>query len=151
MAITAEQRAELIRCAGEVRRRAYAPYSAYPVGAAVLAASGQIFAGANVENAAYPSGICAERSAVFTAVSQGEREILAVAVVNANGGSPCGSCRQVLSEFGPQAHVIVADGEGKVVLETTLDGLMPHAFGAGDLPGKPGRKGRDGAPPAADG
>ncbi len=138
MAITAEQRAELVRRAGEARRRAYAPYSGYPVGAAVLARSGQIYDGVNVENAAYPSGICAERSAVFTAVSQGERELLAVAVVNANGGTPCGSCRQVLSEFGPGARVIVADGEGRIVLEAPLEGLLPHAFGAADLPSKPG-------------
>ena len=136
MVITAEQKAELLRRAGEARRRAYAPYSGYPVGAAVLAGSGQVYAGANVENAAYPSGICAERSAMFTAVSQGERKILAVVVVNASGGSPCGGCRQVLSEFGPQAHVIVADGEGRIVLETVLDELLPHAFGAGDLPPK---------------
>ncbi|HKY83913.1 MAG TPA: cytidine deaminase [Anaerolineales bacterium] len=138
MAITSEQRAELIHHASEVRLRAYAPYSGYPVGAAVLTGSGQIYAGANVENAAYPSGICAERSAVFTAVSQGEREILAVAVVNAHGGSPCGSCRQVLSEFGPRARVIVADGEGKIVRETDLADLLPHAFGAGDLPARSG-------------
>ncbi len=138
MAITKEQRAELVRRASEARRRAYAPYSGYPVGAAVLAGSGQIYDGANVENAAYPSGTCAERSAVFTAVSQGERRILAVAVVNANGGSPCGSCRQVLSEFGLQTRVIVADGEGKIVRETDLADLLPHAFGAGDLPAKPG-------------
>jgi len=138
MAITTEQRAELVHHAREARGRAYAPYSGYPVGAAVLAGSGTIYSGANVENAAYPSGICAERSAVFTAVSQGEREILAVAVVNASGGSPCGSCRQVLSEFGPRARVIVADGEGKIVRETDLADLLPHAFSAGDLPARSG-------------
>ena len=134
--ITADERAELVRRAGEARRRAYAPYSNYSVGAAVLAGSGEIYLGGNVENAAYPSGICAERAAVFSAVSQGEREIRALAVVTENGGAPCGSCRQVLAEFGPQARVIVADDDGKIVLEADLSELLPYAFGAGDLPPK---------------
>ena len=134
--ITADEKAELVRRAGEARRRAYAPYSGYPVGAAVLAGSGEIYSGANIENAAYPSGVCAERAAVFTAVSQGEREIRAVAVVTAKGGTPCGSCRQVISEFGPEARVIVADSDGRIVREADLPELLPYAFGAGDLPPK---------------
>lgn len=133
MTITEVERGELIERAREARTRAYAPYSSYPVGAAVLAASGKIYDGVNVENAAYPSGVCAERSAVFTAISQGEREIRAVAVVTAGGGTPCGACRQVLWEFGEQAVVLVADVSGHVVLETPLRDLLAHAFGPRDL------------------
>ena len=145
-AITADERAELVRRAGEARRSAYAPYSGFPVGAAVLTGSGAIYPGANVENAAYPSGICAERAAVFYAISQGEREVRAVAVVNASGGTPCGSCRQVISEFGPQARVIVADKDGRVVREADLSELLPYAFGAGDLPPKDQSTSRDRGP-----
>ena len=133
MNITSDQRAELIRRAQEARGRAYAPYSGYRVGAAVLAGSGHIYDGANVENAAYPSGICAERAAVFNAIGRGEREVQAVVVATENGGTPCGSCRQVLFEFGPQAAVIMVDGSGKVVAQATLPDLLPMAFGADHL------------------
>ena len=85
---------ELIDAASQVREKAYAPYSKYQVGAALLTATGKIFTGVNVENAAYPDSICAERSAVFSAVSAGERSFQAIAVATRNGGSPCGSCRQ---------------------------------------------------------
>ena len=124
---------ELIERAREVRRRAYAPYSEYPVGAALLARSGQIFEGANVENAAYPTTMCAERIAAFAAVTQGERAFDAIAVVTLNGGTPCGACRQVLSEFGGDLLVIVADVEGEIHLQTKLKDLIPHAFGPQDL------------------
>lgn len=124
---------ELIERARDVRQRAYAPYSEYPVGAALLGRSGQVFVGANVENAAYPTTMCAERIAAFTAVTQGERAFDAIAVVTLNGGAPCGSCRQVLSEFGGDLLVIVADAEGKIHLETKLKELIPHAFGPQDL------------------
>jgi homotetrameric cytidine deaminase len=134
MSITPQQREDLVRLARQARGRAYAPYSDYPVGAAVQTKSGRVFTGVNVENAAYPSGICAERAAVFNAVGEGEREIAAIAVATENGGSPCGGCRQVLSEFGPQAEVILVDGEGRVVAETTVTDLLPRAFGAGHLP-----------------
>lgn len=134
MSITAQQREDLVRLARQARNHAYAPYSDYPVGAAVQTKSGRVFTGVNVENAAYPSGICAERAAVFNAVGEGEREIAAIAVATENGGSPCGGCRQVLSEFGPQAEVILVDGEGRVVAETTVADLLPRAFGAGSLP-----------------
>jgi cytidine deaminase len=134
MSITAEQRDELIRRALQARGRAYAPYSGYAVGAAVLSGSGAIYSGANVENAAYPSGVCAERSAVFNAVGEGERRITAVAVVTENGGTPCGSCRQVLSEFGPEADVLMIDSSGRIVSQTTVAKLLPQAFGASHLP-----------------
>jgi len=124
---------ELVERAGEARQRAYAPYSAYPVGAALLTRSGQIFEGANVENAAYPTTMCAERIAAFTAVTRGEREFDAIAVVTLNGGAPCGACRQVLSEFGGDLLVIAADAEGEIHLEAKLKELIPHAFGPQDL------------------
>ena len=127
-----EKRAELIARAREARRRAYAPYSHYPVGAALLGKSGRIYEGVNVENASYPLGICAERTAVFQAVSEGEREFEAIAVVNASGGSPCGACRQVLSEFGLDTLVIAADTHGNFV-EKTVAEWLPGAFGSGDL------------------
>ena len=124
---------DLIERAREVRQRAYAPYSEYPVGAALLARSGQVFEGANIENAAYPTTMCAERIAAFSAVTQGERAFEAIAVVTENGAAPCGACRQVLSEFGGDLLVIVADVDGKIHLETKLKDLIPHAFGPQDL------------------
>ncbi len=131
--LTEEQRAELIAVAQQARRWAYAPYSHYAVGAALLTASGRVYDGVNVENAAYPTGMCAERVAAFKAVSQGEREFVAVAVVTENGGTPCGACRQVLSEFGLDAVVVVADAQGRVHLEATVRELLPGAFGPADL------------------
>jgi len=126
-------RQELIATAVHARRWAYAPYSHYAVGAAVLTASGRIYNGVNVENAAYPTGICAERVAVFKAVSEGERQVTAVAVVTENGGLPCGACRQVLSEFGPQMVVLIADQEGRLLKETSMTDLLPGPFGPQDL------------------
>ncbi len=124
---------ELIERAREARTRAYAPYSEYPVGAALLSSAGQIFEGANVENAAYGSTMCAERIAAFTAVTSGERAFEVIAVVTENGGAPCGACRQVLSEFGEDLLVIVADAGGKIHLEIKLKDLLPRAFGPQDL------------------
>ncbi len=118
----------LIELANEARKRAYAPYSKYRVGAALRTRSGRVYTGVNVENAAYPASICAERTAVFKAVSEGEREFELIAVVTDNGGSPCGSCRQVLAEFGLETIVLIADGENQLVLQTTVGGLLPEAF-----------------------
>ena len=126
--VTREDAKLLIDLAIEARRRAYAPYSKYQVGAALRTKSGRIFTGANVENAAYPTTMCAERVAIFSAVSQGEREFDVIAVVTANGGSPCGSCRQVMAEFGLDTVVLIADETGKVFDETTVNGLLPGAF-----------------------
>jgi cytidine deaminase len=133
MKITDETRNNLIQTALEARQWAYAPYSHYKVGAALLTASGRVYDGVNVENAAYPNGICAERVAVFKAVSEGEREFAAMAVVTSNGGSPCGACRQVLSEFGQDTLVYLADEQGKIFCETTVAELLPGAFGRDDL------------------
>ncbi len=126
--LTDEERHFLIDLANEARRRAYAPYSNYPVGAALRTKSGKVFTGVNVENAAYPTGMCAERTAVFKAVSEGERAFEVIAVVTDNGGSPCGACRQVLAEFGQDTLVLIANGEGKLLQETTVKDLLPGAF-----------------------
>ena len=123
-----KQRSELIHLAIEARRRAYAPYSHYPVGAALLTSTGKIFTGVNVENAAYPTTMCAERVAVFKAVSEGETSFDAIAVVTLNGGSPCGSCRQVLAEFGLETRVLIADADGRLVEDMTVAELLPGAF-----------------------
>jgi cytidine deaminase len=131
--LSEEERRGLIDLAIEAQRRAYAPYSQYPVGAALRTRSGRIFTGCNVENAAYPHGMCAERVAVFKAVSEGEREFDIVAVVTPNGGAPCGGCRQVLAEFGRETIVLIADGKGRLVEETTVSGLLPGAFTPKDL------------------
>jgi cytidine deaminase len=131
--LTDEIRTKLIKMAMEVRQRAYAPYSNYWVGAALVTSSGRFFTGCNVENASYPNGLCAERVAVFKAVSEGEREFVAIAVVTGNGGTPCGACRQVLAEFGLDTLVLIADAAGNLKQETRLDELLPGAFGPGDL------------------
>jgi len=125
-------REELIARAMQARKQAYAPYSNYAVGAALLGASGQTYTGCNVENAVYPLCMCAERSAVFKAVSEGEHDFVAIAVVTKNGGSPCGSCRQVLREFGEDTVVLIADSDGNYC-ETTVDELLPNSFSATDL------------------
>jgi cytidine deaminase len=131
--LTNDLRRQLIQLAQHARDKAYAPYSNYRVGAALVTASGRFFSGCNVENAAYPTGICAERVAVFKAVSEGERQFSAIAVVTSNGGTPCGSCRQVLAEFGLETVVLIADEEGKLCQECRLSELLPGAFGPGDL------------------
>lgn len=133
MTITAKQRAELIKRALEVRAHSYAPYSHYAVGAALLTGSGKIFDGVNVENASYPLSMCAERSSIFKAVSEGERDFEAIVVATENGGSPCGACRQVMGEFGLDTEVITVDEAGNVVLDTTVGGLLPEAFQPDDL------------------
>ncbi len=133
MALSDEKRQELIQKANQVRSRAYAPYSNYQVGAALLTKKGQIFTGVNVENAAYPDSICGERSAVFNAVSAGERDFEAIAVATRNGGTPCGSCRQVLSEFGLDIVVLLTDENENLLQEKTVRELLPGAFLPQDL------------------
>src|SRR5512137_362775 len=118
---------ELIDLARKARKRAYAPYSRYKVGAALLGKSGKVYLGCNVENASYSHTVCAERTAVLKAVSEGEAEFEAIAVVTKNGGSPCGACRQVLSEFAPDLVVYIADQQGKF-RKATLSKLLPDSF-----------------------
>jgi cytidine deaminase len=132
--LTDELKQKLIETSLGVRRWAYAPYSKYHVGAALLTSSGKIYDGVNVENAAYPTSMCAERTAVFKAVSEGEKKFTAIAVASSNGGTPCGACRQVLSEFGLDTVVLVVDGEGNIERETIVAELLPGAFGPEDLP-----------------
>ena len=127
-------REKLIKVANKARKLAYVPYSHYSVGAALLGESGNIYTGVNVENAAYPTSICAERTAVFKAVSEGEQRFKAIAIVTDNGGSPCGSCRQVLAEFGLDLVVVLANKDGEVVNEAVLSDLLPGAFTPADLP-----------------
>ncbi len=131
--LTNEMREQLIQRAQDAWHRAYAPYSEYAVGAALLTESGKIYDGVNIENAVYPLTICAERVAVFKAVSEVEKDFQAIAVVTRNGGTPCGACRQVLAEFGLETVVLIADTEGNLVQELTVADLLPYAFGSGDL------------------
>ena len=118
---------ELIAQAIEARKRAYTPYSHYKVGAALLGKSGKVYLGCNVENASYGHTVCAERTAVLKAVSEGEREFDAIAVVTRNGGSPCGACRQVMAEFAPELTIYIADKNGEY-RTTTLSDLLPDMF-----------------------
>jgi cytidine deaminase len=126
------QTQELIQLAAQARENAYAPYSKFKVGAALLGKSGRVYTGGNVENASYGLTICAERAALFHAVSEGEREFVAIAIVTDRGVSPCGACRQVLREFGRDLRVIVADMQGRQ-REYTLGDLLPDDFNPEDL------------------
>ena len=118
----------------KARKRAYAPYSHFPVGAALLAKDGRVYLGCNVENASYGLAICAERNAVWKAVSEGVTEFTAVAVTarDGRGAPPCGSCRQVLHEFAPNAWVYWRDARGRI-LKRKLTELLPNAFNLADL------------------
>ncbi len=128
MTLTKQEKQALIDLANTARQRAYVPYSNYPVGSSLRTKSGRIFTGVNVENAAYPQTMCAERVAIFKAVSEGEKEFEVITVVTNNGGSPCGGCRQVMAEFGLNTIVLLADGNGKLVKQTTVRELLPEAF-----------------------
>jgi cytidine deaminase len=120
--------------AREARERAYAPYSGFRVGAALLTDDGRTFTGANVENASYGLSMCAERTAVFQAVADGVRRLRAVAVAASNDEPtwPCGACRQVLYEFGPDM-VVISEGLSGRREERKLTDLLPVAFGPADL------------------
>ena len=121
--------AALMAEARKVRRQAYADYSEFPVGAALLTPSGRVFLGCNVENASSGLTICAERSAVFSAVAAGEQAFAAIAVAapRGKGASPCGACRQVLHEFAPRMWVYWHDARGRIQ-KSRLNGLLPRAF-----------------------
>ncbi len=128
--MTSDDRQQLIAASIESRLRAYAPYSSYQVGAAILAADGRVFTGCNVENASYGMTLCAERVAVASAVAAGSREFLALAVATAGGGTPCGACRQVLVEFCEDLPVLLVDvSREQAVAETVLRQLLPDRFG----------------------
>jgi cytidine deaminase len=124
----------LERAARGALAHSYSPYSKFRVAAAVLAGSGKVYSGCNVENASYGLCNCAERTAIFSAVAAGERSIRAVMVYTPTPlpTAPCGACRQVINEFGPDALVICVC-DSKNTIETTLPSLLPGAFGPGDL------------------
>ena len=128
MTLTDQEKQALVDLANTARDRAYVPYSQYAVGSSLRTKSGRIFTGVNIENAAYPQTMCAERVAMFKAVSEGEKDFEVITVVTNNGGSPCGGCRQVMAEFGLDTIVILANGKGTIVQETTVEGLLPGAF-----------------------
>lgn len=134
MAVAEPLLERLILAAKDASRRAYCPYSKFPVGAAVLTEGDAIFAACNVENASYGLTICAERNAIFQAAARGMRQIQTVVVYTPTSRptSPCGACRQVINEFGPHADVIgVCDGPD--ILRQTLSDLLPQAFGPRSL------------------
>ena len=132
--ITAATMSRLGSAARRAARQSYSPYSKFPVGAAILGASGKVFTGCNVENASYGLCNCAERTAIFSAIAAGERKIMAVAVYTPTktATAPCGACRQVINEFGPEAIVIsICDSAER--LNTTIAALLPASFGPSDL------------------
>lgn len=125
---------DLLAAARAVRARAYAPYSDYPVGAALRTAEGDVFSGCNVENASFGLTVCAERNAVFAAVAAGQRRVVELVIVTPSAAGPCGACRQVLAEFaGPDLPIHLAGPEGGELRTVTLGELLPGSFGPGDL------------------
>lgn len=141
-----QTRAELIRAAFAARRFAYVPYSRFKVGAALLADDGRVFTGCNIENASYTPTNCAERTALFKAVSEGARRFTAIAIVGSYEGrvnelvtGPCGVCRQALYEFGGPSLVVVMAKSEDDYIQTTLGELLPYAFGPANLEDAPGQ------------
>jgi|694.fasta_scaffold00176_48 cytidine deaminase len=129
MSLSEQLQAQLIHQAIFVRQRAYAPYSNYRVGAAILGADGKIYSGCNVENASYGLTICAERGAVMAMVAGGCKQISAIAIALTAAGTPCGACRQVLTEFGLDFPVILVDAESGCIQSFWQSGeLLPNAF-----------------------
>ncbi len=123
----------LIAAAKIAAEHAYIPYSKYRVGAALLTQDGRVFTGCNIENAAYPATICAERVALVKAVSEGVREFAALVVITRDGGSPCGICRQMLYEFAPDLRVLLVDDDENIIYDGTLRQLLPLGFGPDHL------------------
>jgi cytidine deaminase len=131
--ITKDEQDRLVAAAQKASERAYAPFSKFFVGAAIVTSTGQIYTGCNVENSSYGLTNCAERTAIFTAIAdgagQGKLDIRAVAVVNRDGVpcAPCGACRQVIYEFGPDAIVIYRSAKGEIA-QTPIKSLLPEGF-----------------------
>jgi len=123
----------VIKEAIAMRKQAVAPYSNYTVGAAVLTESGEIIGGCNVESSSYGLTCCAERIAIYNALSAGHKKFTALAVATDNGGKPCGACRQVIWDICGDIKIYTVDGDGNI-LETTSADLLPDAFGEGMLP-----------------
>lgn len=128
---------KLITAAVDVRKQSYSPYSGYGVGAAVLSAGGSIYAGCNVENAAYPLGFCAEANAIGNMIASGDRQIDHIVIVGPKGDvcTPCGGCRQRIREFAAaeDTPVTVCDAGGSIMMETNIGALLPHSFGPNNL------------------
>ena len=124
---------ELAKLASSAREMAYAPYSQFKVGAALLSQDGKTYTGCNIENASYGLSMCAERVAVFKAVSEGQKSLSAIALSTSSSASLCGACRQVLHEFNPSMVVYLSDEKGHIYQETTLNTLLPQAFGPENL------------------
>lgn len=123
---------DLLKLAIKARENSYSPYSHYKVGAALLTTSGKTFTGCNIENAAYTPSNCAERTAIFKAVSEGERDFAAIAVATSNSVAPCGVCRQVMREFAPNLTIILGDIKGNYRVVSLTD-LLPDSFGPENL------------------
>ena len=128
------QERQLIEAAKEAMKHAYAPYSKFEVGAALLGESGKIYTGCNVENASFGATNCAERTAVFKAISEGERKFVAIAIVSGSQAFtyPCGICRQVLGEFMPKGDIILENNEGEIK-KYPFEAMMPFHFGEAEL------------------
>lgn len=126
---------DLIQVALSMLDKSYAPYSHFSVGAALECEDGEVYTGCNVENAAYGSTICAERTALVKAVSEGKRRFRRIAIAGSGESYcwPCGACRQMLSEFSPDLEILVVSGQSKAYEKTTLDILLPHSFGSSQL------------------
>jgi cytidine deaminase len=135
-AVEADESA-LIQAAIVASQHAYIPYSRYPVGAALVAADGRVFTGCNIENASYPAGICAERTALVKAISEGARAFSRIIVATSNGGSPCGICRQMMYEFAPDMEVVLVDMTGQVHHRLPLRDLLPLGFNRDSLEAPP--------------
>ena len=133
MNLSDEKVKELIQIAQEIREKAYAPYSNYTVGTALLTKNGKIYTGVNIENASYPLSICAERTAMFKAISEGERDFDTIVIATKNGGSPCGACRQVMIEFAPEMTVITTDELGNISMLASVNEILPGAFNSKKL------------------
>ena len=128
--MTDNERGELFKKAAEARLKSYSPYSGYSVGAALLCSDGLIYTGCNIENAAFPCTICAERTAMFKAISEGHRSFHRIVIAGKSEDFcvPCGSCRQVMREFAPELEVICLNGKGEAK-HYTLRQLLPESFG----------------------
>ena len=122
------EKADIIKLALTARQKTYSPYSNYAVGAALLTQSGAVYLGANIENAAYGSTICAERTAIFQAILDGHRDFERIVVATRDGGSPCGPCRQVMAEFSLDMIITIVNEKGEITAEGTVLELLPYAF-----------------------
>ncbi len=130
--VTEEQKAALIAAAQQIQSQAYAPYSNYLVGSAVLGSDGNIYSSVNIENASYGLTVCAERNAIFKMVSAGVTQFLAIAVCGEGQGSPCGACRQVMVEFADDVPIYLTSSRGDL-RETSTHALLPMHFGPNNL------------------